>query len=72
MIAIFAYTATVLYFITEDQRLISLFEEDTQNLHLPVMKAMDAMNKKFGKDKVRLGSMSGENTFGRKQMSPEY
>lgn len=36
------------------------------------MKAMDAMNKKFGKDKVRLGSMSGENTFGRKQMSPEY
>lgn len=59
-------------FVPEDQRLINLFEEDAQNLHLPVMKAMDAMNKKFGKDKVRLGSMSGENTFGRKQMSPEY
>lgn len=59
-------------FVPEDQRLISLFEEDTQNQHLPVMKAMDAMNKKFGKDKVRLGSMSGENTFGRKQLSPEY
>jgi DNA polymerase V len=59
-------------FVPEDQRLISLFEEDTQNQHLPVMKAMDAMNKKFGKDKVRLGSMSGENTFGRKQISPEY
>jgi DNA polymerase V len=59
-------------FVPEDQRLINLFEEDTQNQHLPVMKAMDAMNKKYGKDKVRLGSMSGENTFGRKQLSPEY
>ena len=53
MMAIFAYTATVLYFVNEDQRLISLFEEDTQNLHLPVMKAMDAMNKKFGKHERR-------------------
>ncbi|AZB00957.1 DUF4113 domain-containing protein [Chryseobacterium joostei] len=59
-------------FVPEDQRQISLFEEDTQNQHLPVMKAMDAMNRKYGKDKVRLGSMSGENTFGRTQLSPEY
>lgn len=59
-------------FVPEDQRQISLFEEDIQNQHLPVMKAMDAMNRKFGKDKVRLGSMSGENTFGRTQLSPEY
>ena len=59
-------------FVPENERLISLFEEDTQNRHLPVMKAMDAMNRKFGKDKVRLGSMSGENTFGRAKLSPEY
>ncbi|MGU3374344.1 Y-family DNA polymerase [Chryseobacterium sp. M5A1_1a] len=59
-------------FVPEDQRQISLFEEDIQNQHLPVMKAMDAMNRKYGKDKVRLGSMSGENTFGRAQLSPEY
>ncbi|WPO90864.1 DUF4113 domain-containing protein [Chryseobacterium sp. HR92] len=59
-------------FVPEDQRQISLFEEDIQNQHLPVMKAMDAMNRKFGKDKVRLGSMSGENTFGRAKLSPEY
>jgi len=59
-------------FVPEDQRQISLFEEDTQNQHLPVMKAMDAMNKKYGKDKVRLGSMSGQNTFGRAKLSPEY
>jgi DNA polymerase V len=59
-------------FVPEDQRQISLFEEDAQNQHLPVMKAMDAMNKKYGKDKVRLGSMSGQNTFGRAKLSPEY
>ena len=59
-------------FVPEDQRQISLFEDDIQNQHLPVMKAMDAMNSKFGKDKVRLGSMSGENTFGRAKLSPEY
>lgn len=59
-------------FVPEDERLISLFEEDAQNQHLPVMKAMDALNRKFGKDKVRLGSMSGKNTFGRAKLSPEY
>lgn len=59
-------------FVPESERLINLFEEDAQNQHLPVMKAMDAMNKKYGKDKVRLGSMSGKNTFGRTQLSPEY
>ena len=59
-------------FVPEDQRQIGLFEEDIQNQHLPVMKAMDAMNRKYGKDKVRLGSMSGENTFGRTKLSPEY
>ncbi|AYZ14611.1 DUF4113 domain-containing protein [Chryseobacterium arthrosphaerae] len=59
-------------FVPEDQRQISLFEADIQNQHLPVMKAMDAMNRKYGKDKVRLGSMSGENTFGRTKLSPEY
>ncbi|WP_370898692.1 Y-family DNA polymerase [Chryseobacterium gossypii] len=59
-------------FVPESERLISLFEEDIQNRHLPVMKAMDAMNRKYGKDKVRLGSMSGKNTFGRAKLSPEY
>ncbi|MBB4806722.1 DNA polymerase V [Chryseobacterium defluvii] len=59
-------------FVPENERLINLFEEDIQNQHLPVMKAMDSLNKKFGKDKVRLGSMSGKNTFGRTRLSPEY
>ena len=59
-------------FVPEDERLISLFDEDEQNRHLPVMKAMDKLNRKFGKDKVRLGNMSGENTFGRRHISSEY
>lgn len=59
-------------FVPEDERLIGLFESDVQNKHLPVMKAMDLLNRKYGKDKIRLGSMSGKNTFGRAKLSPEY
>lgn len=36
------------------------------------MKTMDALNRKYGKDKIRLASMSGKNTFGRAKMSSEY
>lgn len=59
-------------FVPEDQRQIGLFEKDVQNQHLPVMQAMDYLNKKYGKDKIRLGSMSGKNTYGRTRLSPEY
>lgn len=59
-------------FVPESERLINLFEKDVQNKHLPVMKAMDKLNRKYGKDKIRLGSMSGKNTFGRAQISEEY
>lgn len=59
-------------FVPENERLIDLFEEDFQNQHLPVMRAMDEMNRKFGKDKVRLGSMSGKSIYGRAKISSEY
>lgn len=59
-------------FVPEDERQISLFETDTQDKHLPVMRAMDHLNRKYGKDKIRLGSMSGKNTFGRAILSEEY
>ena len=59
-------------FVPENERLINLFETDVQSQHLPIMNAMDAMNRKFGKDKVRLGSMSGQSIYGRAQLSPEY
>lgn len=59
-------------FVPEDARITSLFEKDLQEKHLPIMKAMDKLNRKYGKDKIRLGSMSGKNTYGRAILSPEY
>ena len=40
-------------FVPENQRLINIFEEDVENKHLPIMKAMDSLNKKYGKNKIR-------------------
>lgn len=59
-------------FVPEDERQGNLFEKDLEPKHSPVMKAMDRLNKKYGKEKVRLGSMSGKNTFSREKLSPEY
>ncbi|QIG90131.1 Y-family DNA polymerase [Chryseobacterium sp. POL2] len=59
-------------FVPENARITSLFEDDVQNKHLPIMRAMDKLNRKYGKDKIRLGSMTGENTYGRKIMSEAY
>lgn len=59
-------------FVPENERQIGLFEKDVQNQHLPIMRTMDVLNKKYGKDKIRLGSMTGRNTFGRAKLSPEY
>ena len=46
-------------FVPENQRLINIFEEDVENKHLPIMKAMDSLNKKYGKNKIRLASQNG-------------
>lgn len=59
-------------FVPDNERITSLFEKDVDAKHLPVMKAMDALNRKYGKDKIRLGSMTGKNTFGRARMSENY
>lgn len=59
-------------FVPENQRITSLYENDMQNKHLPIMTAMDYLNKKYGKDKIRIGGMSGKNTFERKIFSTEY
>ena len=59
-------------FVPENQRLINIFEEDVENKHLPIMKAMDALNKKYGKNKIRLASQNGKPTYERKLLSPEY
>ena len=59
-------------FVPEDQRLINLFEKDVEEKHLPIMKAMDFLNKKYGKDKIRLASQNGKPTYERKLLSQEY
>ncbi|UOE41603.1 hypothetical protein MTP09_02910 [Chryseobacterium suipulveris] len=38
-------------FAPDNERLISLFEKDVEQKHIPVMKAMDFLNKKYGKTK---------------------
>ena len=59
-------------FVPENQRLINIFEEDVEEKHLPIMKAMDSLNKKYGKNKIRLASQNGKPTYERKLLSPEY
>ena len=52
--------------------MINLFEEDLETKHIPIMKTMDFLNRKYGKDKIRLGSQTGNPTYERKIISPEY
>ena len=59
-------------FVPEDERLINLFEKDVEEKHLPIMKTMDFLNKKYGKDKIRLASQNGKPTYERKLLSKEY
>lgn len=59
-------------FVPENERITSLFEQDWEEVHRPVMKAMDRMNNKYGKQKVRLGSQSGKSPYNRKIFSEEY
>ncbi len=59
-------------FVPDNERLINLFEKDIDSKHIPIMKAIDKLNLKYGKDKIRLGGMSGKNTYGRATLSPEY
>lgn len=59
-------------FVPDNERLINLFEKDVDAKHIPIMKAIDKLNSKYGKDKIRLGGMSGKNTYGRATLSPEY
>jgi len=59
-------------FVPDNERLINLFEEDLETKHIPIMKTMDFLNRKYGKDKIRLGSQTGNPTYERKIISPEY
>ena len=55
-------------FVPENERLINLFEKDLETKHLPIMKAMDSLNKN-GKTKYALHKME---TNLRRKLLPEY
>lgn len=59
-------------FVPDNERLISLFEKDIEDKHIPIMKAMDFLNRKYGKDKIHLASQTGNPTYERKILTPEY
>lgn len=59
-------------FVPDNERLINLFEKDIEDKHIPIMKAMDFLNRKYGKDKIHLGSQTGNPTYERKILSPQY
>lgn len=59
-------------FVEENERIVSLFEKDFQEIHAPIMKVMDRMNQKYGKGKIHLGASSGANIYGRTKLSEEY
>ncbi|OPB84730.1 Y-family DNA polymerase [Elizabethkingia ursingii] len=59
-------------FVPEDERLISLFEEDHFDRHKNIMEAMDKLNRRYGKDKIRLGNLDFKSNYGRKKLSANY
>ncbi|OPC24839.1 SOS mutagenesis and repair protein UmuC [Elizabethkingia meningoseptica] len=59
-------------FVPEDERLISLFEEDHFDKHKNIMEAMDKLNRRYGKDKIRLGNLDFKSNYGRKKLSQAY
>lgn len=61
-------------FVPENERMTSLFEEDLQERHTPLMMAMDSLNKKLGTQKVKLASMDIQKTWkmDQKHISPKY
>lgn len=61
-------------FIPEDQRTLSLFDEDLQAKHRPIMQVMDYMNRRLGADKIKLASMDIQHTWkmNQKNLSPRY
>ncbi|REC42581.1 Y-family DNA polymerase [Chryseobacterium sp. 5_R23647] len=61
-------------FVPEDQRTLSLFDEDLQSKHKPIMQVMDLMNQRLGADKIKLASMDIQRTWkmNQKNLSPRY
>lgn len=61
-------------FIPENERMTSLFDEDNHEKHAPLMKTIDRLNNRLGKQKVKLASMDIQKTWkmDQKHLSPLY
>lgn len=61
-------------FVPENERLTSLFDEDFHEKHEPLMQAMDFINEKYGKQKVKLASRDIQKVWkmDQKHLSPLY
>ena len=61
-------------FVPETERMTSMFDVDFHEKHAPIMKAMDLMNTRLGKQKVKLASMDVQTTWkmDQKHLSPKY
>lgn len=61
-------------FVPENERMTSMFDVDNHERHAPIMKAMDSMNNRLGKQKVKLASMDVQTTWkmDQKHLSPKY
>ncbi|SHH68537.1 DNA polymerase V [Chryseobacterium oranimense] len=61
-------------FVPETERMTSMFDIDYHEKHTPIMDAMDLMNSRLGKQKVKLASMDVQTTWkmDQKHLSPKY
>lgn len=61
-------------FVPENERMTSLFDVDVQEKHEPLMKAMDLINNKYGKQKVKIASRDIQRVWkmDQKHLSPMY
>lgn len=61
-------------FVPDTERMTSMFDEDLHDRHTPIMQAMDAMNSRLGRQKVKLASMDVQTTWkmDQKHLSPKY
>jgi DNA polymerase V len=61
-------------FVPETERMTSMFDPDFHEKHKPLMNAMDLMNNRLGKQKIKLASQDIQRTWkmDQKHLSPKY
>lgn len=61
-------------FVPENERMTSMFDLDNHDRHAPIMQAMDMMNNRLGKQKIKLASQDIQRTWKmeQKHLSQRY